>query len=298
MEKKISFKLLDLKNFSIREALWVALLLHLIVLLLPQSVSPFLLFMNEPVALAEPIVLNVAPPELPDPALGPEEREAVTPEAPSETPESPDPTVRGNTNMRRLQQPRLRERPQGQRSPFASESGSRLAPRENETAQEAESESPSLEEMRRRFREALQEPLFDGDFFAVHDQDRPSSARPLEGLIELDTYAWDYMPYILRMKDKIFDYWAPKLDTLWIFQQSHPGLTVYSFEIRRDGSLVDVALLRPSGTQNYDRSAHYAIVSPYPGRQAAFPPLPPDFPNETLTVTFGFWVNMRPLDNR
>ncbi len=69
----------------------------------------------------------------------------------------------------------------------------------------------------------------------------------------------------------------------WEEHQSVAGITVMKFTIRRDGTIVDVNVERPSGYFALDRAAERALLVT---RQ--FPPLPAQYPNSSLTVHLRF----------
>lgn len=312
---RLDFKVFDFRNFSMREALWIAILLHLLILLVPQNLIPFILFASQPaLPEPEPISFNLArqpeqePQSQPEDnrVAAPEELEARTPERSDAQAETRDPTSEGITNLKRF------EAPQSQPEPERSEE--QLAPAESgpesvEDAQPAErpnnSETPELseeelKELSDRLAEELKNPQFRlSDVPAVFNQPKPSSAEEgLDGIIQFDTYAWDWVPYRDLMLLKLYREWVPVLRRNMYFRLGRPGLTIYRFVITRDGSVHQLDLLRPAEVGQYDEAAQHAIVSFYPGRETAFPPLPDHFPKETLVVTIGFYVNTYAPDNK
>jgi TonB family protein len=69
----------------------------------------------------------------------------------------------------------------------------------------------------------------------------------------------------------------------WDQHAEVPGAVVVKMTIQRDGRLTDVAVEQPSGYTALDLNARRAIEVT---RRLA--PLPPDYPNQTLTVHLTF----------
>jgi protein TonB len=84
-------------------------------------------------------------------------------------------------------------------------------------------------------------------------------------------FAW----YLSRVQAKVTERWAGK---------ALPGQQpVAVFEINRDGQVSRLAIERSSGNSYYDQAALRAITEANP-----FPPLPTEFPGQTLRVHLGF----------
>ena len=296
-------KKLNLKNFSGREALWIAILFHLIILMLPQSINPFALFWRDFVpAQPEPIKFTVKQPEQPieepqsEITEQPEEQKAITPEKSPYPPETDQPTVRGETNLKALESPPQQQQVQPQRSiPPPRDTGprkterERIVPREQETIQNQQAQERS-----QKLAEALKDMpnLKPSEFPITYNNRKPSSADFLDNVVQFDTYDWNYEPYRDRMLRKLYYYWVPKLRSISYFRLMYPGRSVFRFIIRKDGSLATVQLIDPATNKPYDLAAEHAIVSPFFGLATPFPKLPLGFPKDTLGVTVGFFVNM------
>lgn len=69
----------------------------------------------------------------------------------------------------------------------------------------------------------------------------------------------------------------------WSSKQNMAGATLVKFTIQRDGTLADVQVERPSGFVALDMTAHRAVMI-----TQRVPPLPAQFPNQTLTVHLKF----------
>jgi len=98
------------------------------------------------------------------------------------------------------------------------------------------------------------------------------------GALSLSTYAWEWAPYINKLKRKHASVWyaPPAYSRLGIIH----GQTVIVFEIARDGSLVRAEVIDHKGHESLETSSYESIKAIFP-----FLPLPADFPDETLTIT-------------
>jgi TonB family protein len=87
-------------------------------------------------------------------------------------------------------------------------------------------------------------------------------------------FAW----YLSRVQAKVTERWTGK---------ALPGQQpVAVFDISRDGQVSRLAIEKSSGNSYYDQAALRAITEANP-----FPPLPPEFPGQTLRVHLGFNFN-------
>lgn len=68
----------------------------------------------------------------------------------------------------------------------------------------------------------------------------------------------------------------------WDQNQSVAGQSRIQFTVQRDGRLTDIRMVQSSGYFALDRAAQSAIA------MTRLPPLPAQFPNQTLTVLFNF----------
>ena len=66
------------------------------------------------------------------------------------------------------------------------------------------------------------------------------------------------------------------------------GVTGIIFLVTREGSVIDLELIHPSGTVELDRSVHKTL------RNVLLPPLPDDFPDAVLPIRAGFYYNVEP----
>lgn len=297
-------KLFDFSNFSLREALWLAILIHLIILFFPTAMippPPPPPFIGEPPASDEPMVFSMVPPEEP-PSEKPKDkeslpsnrnREAALAERPEEESETIQPRIRGDSNLERLEPRQPRETGEGSNPREPADVGpAETQPRE-EPSESEEREEKRQKEMSEKLGEILKtKPLLhDMDLPYTYDQPEASQDGPLKDQFELSTYAWDYEPWLAKLRWKIYKYWPPKLRETVYLAMGRSGYTVWHVKIDRIGKIVQISLRSPSGIDPYDRASKYAIEIPFPGLASPFPPLPEHFPLNHLEITMHFIVH-------
>jgi outer membrane biosynthesis protein TonB len=108
------------------------------------------------------------------------------------------------------------------------------------------------------------------------------SARASVGGITINTTAWDFAPYLLDLKQRIKQHWIPPL-AFTALGAIH-GYTKINFRIYPDGSMEDLQVVETKGHESLHRASANAIKGAAP-----FRPLPKDFPEEYLDITFGFY---------
>jgi outer membrane biosynthesis protein TonB len=98
------------------------------------------------------------------------------------------------------------------------------------------------------------------------------------GTLSLSTYAWEWAPYINRLKLKHSSVWyaPPAYTQLGLIH----GQTTVAFEIARDGSLVSAVVVDHKGHESLEISSFESIKAIFP-----FLPLPENFPDPTLKIT-------------
>lgn len=109
-----------------------------------------------------------------------------------------------------------------------------------------------------------------------------SSARASVGGISINTTAWDFAPYLLDLKHRIKQHWIPPL-AFTALGAIH-GYTKINFRIYPDGSMTALSVVESDGHDALHRSSQNAIKGAAP-----FRPLPDDFPEDYLDITFGFY---------
>jgi outer membrane biosynthesis protein TonB len=104
------------------------------------------------------------------------------------------------------------------------------------------------------------------------------SADQLGENISLSTYAWEWAPYINALKRKLYQVWHTpaayhRLGLIY-------GHTDIEFSISREGNLIGYKVLGHEGHESLETSSVNAITAVFP-----FKPLPPNFPEQALTIT-------------
>ncbi len=114
---------------------------------------------------------------------------------------------------------------------------------------------------------------------AVRYKQEASSARDVGGL-SFNTYAWDFAPYMLKLKHKIErNIYPPAAFTRLGFG----GNNVLRFRIHPDGRLEGPGVLGYDGDKSLIQTSQTAIMA-----SAPFDPLPKEFPEPFLEVTARF----------
>lgn len=107
------------------------------------------------------------------------------------------------------------------------------------------------------------------------------------GGISLNTYAWEWAPYLLYLKRLINEHIYPPPAFYRMGMIS--GETDLKFKILKNGQVQDLAVLTYQGHESLMRTSLAAIKSSSP-----YKPLPEDFPEEYLELTVKFiYTNMR-----
>lgn len=101
------------------------------------------------------------------------------------------------------------------------------------------------------------------------------------GGISFNTYDWEFAPYLLMLKRRIGGnvYPPPAFNRLGMID----GTTVIRFKIYPDGHMEDRETLAYKGHKSLMQTSNTAVEI-----SAPFPPLPSDFPQPFLEVTFQF----------
>lgn len=108
------------------------------------------------------------------------------------------------------------------------------------------------------------------------------SARASVGGITINTTAWDFAPYLLDLKQRIKQHWIPPL-AFTALGAIH-GYTKIDFRIYPDGRMEALNVVETKGHKSLHRASGNAIKGAAP-----FRPLPKDFPEDFLDITFGFY---------
>jgi len=114
----------------------------------------------------------------------------------------------------------------------------------------------------------------------VNYDQRNFSADALGG-VSLNTYAWDFAPYILEMKRKIKENIYPP--PAFMQMGAISGETVLRFRVMPEGNATDIILIEYKGHKSLMETSLTAVKNAAP-----FRPLPGDFPEEYLELTWTF----------
>ncbi|MBN1482693.1 hypothetical protein EH223_11940 [candidate division KSB1 bacterium] len=113
------------------------------------------------------------------------------------------------------------------------------------------------------------------------DWDNQQSNAEALGGISLSTYQWDYAPYLLYMKRRIREHLYPP--TAFVQMGAISGDVTISFVLRRDGAVRDLKLIGNRGHNSFIDPSLNSIKA-----SAPFKPLPDDFPEPYLELTWTF----------
>ncbi|HZL83948.1 MAG TPA: TonB C-terminal domain-containing protein [Candidatus Krumholzibacteria bacterium] len=102
------------------------------------------------------------------------------------------------------------------------------------------------------------------------------------GEYAFSTHAWDYEPYWVHMRAKLYGAWHPPVAyTQYGIIQG--GWSMVRVVVHRDGTIEIPELLQTEGHESLHRSSLAAMTGAAP-----FRPLPADFPDDELVVTVRF----------
>lgn len=237
------------------------------------------------------------------------------PDAPEEIPEEPTPLL--SSENRRAAQSEAPERPRGEayregRAPLPQRArpAGRPAP-PAASAEKLPAERP-LAELPHAVRPAPAEPAAaaeplppvagaplrpgiasavpraapPGDRLPAPETDQRRTAARAGATYSLNTTAWEYGPYMERLKRRIEEHIFPPPA---FYYGMAAWVTRVRFRIGPDGRLEGLELLDHQGVRNLQ----YVALSAVEGA-ADFEPLPPGFPEPFLEITGGFYFNAPP----
>ncbi|MFQ5767279.1 MAG: TonB C-terminal domain-containing protein [Acidobacteriota bacterium] len=142
--------------------------------------------------------------------------------------------------------------------------------------------------------------------------DNPNPAFPVKiGTISFDSKGADFGPWLREFHARVLNEWSRNLDAwhrrVWndvigahlvtdsekmnryaMIVSRVRGVTGVDFIVTREGSVVRLRMVHPSGNQELDRSVQKTL------RNVLLPPLPADYPDETLLIRAGFYYNVEP----
>ena len=108
--------------------------------------------------------------------------------------------------------------------------------------------------------------------------DRPGAT------IQFDTKGVEFGPWLRRFVAQVRRNWFIPQAAMVM-----SGHVVLQFNIHRDGSITDIAVVQPSSIEAFTRAAYGAILTSNPTA-----PLPPEYPSEQALFTVTFYYNEQP----
>jgi outer membrane biosynthesis protein TonB len=124
---------------------------------------------------------------------------------------------------------------------------------------------------------------FGGDYGSRHDEQRSERRGDLEVLS--DTMGVDFGPYLDRLKFQVQKEWY-SLISISAQTLGKKGKLTIDFAILKNGKVVGLKIISPSGDITLDRPAYGSINGSNP-----FQPLPVDFKGQYLQLRFRFYYN-------
>ncbi len=106
------------------------------------------------------------------------------------------------------------------------------------------------------------------------------------GGMSLNTYQWEFAPYLLEMKRKVQSHNNPPFAFTHLGAVS--GDVLLRFKVLQDGSVQDLEILNSTAHYSLENTSTRAIQF-----SAPFKPLPENFPNEYLEITALFSYILR-----
>ena len=101
----------------------------------------------------------------------------------------------------------------------------------------------------------------------------------IDGDFSLNTYEWDYAPWMRRFQNELYRHWmAPYAYRLGVIS----GMTVIKLVIRKDGRVQSMEVIETDGHQSLHDASEAALKA-----FAPYWPLPDHFPEDVLVITLG-----------
>jgi TonB family protein len=318
----------DLSRARKREALWLSVILHLMVIILLWNSEKLMgLLPHRTVDLAmstnadhakDATFLELPPDEQkltrrPDAKIISDKDRIATSKAPqinredlkkllqSPHPGPPGenikaPPAQGQQPQQQSQQPPApQDQPQGFTPPAQSEQTARLQtpPRTNRPMPNFNTSVTPGEAIEQAARAAAesrgQSGSGSGGDYGLSRGRNPAALGPAE--ILSDTMGVDFAPYLQRILQTIKQNWITGLPPSAyppIWKQGKTGIV---FTILKDGKVSGMVLQTSSGDVSLDRAAWGGITGSNP-----FPPLPKEFPGNDIVLRIGFFLNMQITD--
>ncbi len=305
---------------SLREKLWIALIIHMIVawyllygpkyIYHVRVVDPSVIMKQRQKDLAfldlPPDALKEIKPKTPAP-LSDKSRQAQSPKpvldkktieeleamrraeqaapapAPSQQPAAPGPPVPQPQGEQHEPTPPAQPLPQNNQAKLEAPP---MAPQPNFRAGSPTSANDQLQQAMRNAMQGR-----DGQYGGDNGAGAPAQHPGLNGSVDIlsDTMGWDYGPYVSRVIWDTEHAWWPIIPESARPPLDKQGKVMIRFKIYPDGSVKDMMLEGPSGDVALDRAAWAGITGAAP-----FPPIPRQFKGPFLELRFYFLYNIRP----
>jgi TonB family protein len=104
--------------------------------------------------------------------------------------------------------------------------------------------------------------------------------------IQFDTKGVEFGPWVRRFIAQVKRNWEPLIPLSAMTQSGH---TIVTFNVHKDGSLTDIAVVGPSPINAFNTAAYGALASSNPTL-----PLPPEYPADRAFFTVTFFYNEEP----
>jgi len=290
---------------SVREGVLISIIVHLLLLiailllpdLLPESMkpqpvaavsreprqTPRFVFMQPPVDISKP------QPRRDVEASDQDRRKSTI--APPPKPENALPFTRGNSREREMADiapPSRGNAPEpqvAQGSPTAEAEGQMAAndpSRSMMRLPESPNAAPGLRLGDMGTKGALGNALRNLQRYVQQQSfDNPTGSGDSQGLIQFDSKGVDFGPWLRRFVAQVKRNWIIP-QAAWTLK----GRVVIQFYVLKDGTILDIRVVQPSGIEGFNVSAFNALKMTNPA-----PALPPEYPTDRVFFTVTFHYN-------
>jgi len=124
----------------------------------------------------------------------------------------------------------------------------------------------------------------DGDRGFDFDQDakgKVTSGVAIDGNFSLNTYEWDYAPWMHRFTNELYRHWVPPYAYRLGLLHGH---TTIKLVVNKDGTVASMKVQETEGHESL-HEASVAALSAF----APYAPLPKNFPEENLVIILGLY---------
>jgi outer membrane biosynthesis protein TonB len=103
--------------------------------------------------------------------------------------------------------------------------------------------------------------------------------------IQFDSKGIDFGPWLRRFRAQVMSNWFIPETAMWL-----KGHVVLQFYVHRDGTITDLAIMKPSSVDSFTTAAFNAMKLT---QQARTQPLPAEYPTDKVLFTVTFFYNER-----